>query len=94
MERETILDEPEVEGEERRALRLLLGGRKLRGRKLGRIALAKLLREGDEAEDDEMEEEEGGEERRALRVLLGGRKLRRGKLRRLVLAHLLKERAA
>jgi hypothetical protein len=33
MEPETSVDEPEVEREERRALRLLLGGRKLRGRR-------------------------------------------------------------
>ena len=83
METETSVDEPEVEGEERRALRMLLGGRMLRGRKLRRLALAYLLREGDEAEDDDMEEDEGGgEERRALRLLLGGRMLRGRKLRR------------
>ena len=46
MEPETIVDEPEVENEERQALRLLLGGRMLRGRKLRRLALAYLLREG------------------------------------------------
>jgi hypothetical protein len=94
METESILDEPEVENEERQALRLLLGGRMLRGRKLRRLALAYLLGEGDEAEDNNMEEEEGGEERRALRMLIGGRRLRGRKLRRLVLAHLLRERAA
>jgi hypothetical protein len=93
VETESILDEPEVENEERQALRLLLGGRMLRGRKLRRLALAYLLGEGDEAEDDNMEEE-GGEERRALRMLIGGRRLRGRKLRRLVLAHLLRERAA
>ena len=90
---ERIVDEPEGESEERRALRLLLGGRMLRRRKLGRLALARLLREGDEGEDDEMEEDEG-EERRALRLLLGGRMMRGRKLRRLALAHLLRERAA
>ena len=45
METESILDEPEVENEERQALRLLLGGRMLRGRKLRRLVLAHLLRE-------------------------------------------------
>ena len=45
MEPETIVDEPEVEDEERRALRLLLGGRMLRRRKLRRLVLAHLLRE-------------------------------------------------
>ena len=94
MEPETIVDEPEVENEERQALRLLLGGRMLRGRKLRRLALAYLLRGGDEGEEDDMEEEEGGEERRALRMLIGGRTLRGRKLRRLVLSHLLRERAA
>ena len=95
MEPDISVDQPEVEGEERRALRLLLGGRTLRGRKLRRIALAYLLREGDEAEDDdteESEEEGGGEERRALRLLLGARTLRGRKLRRLALAKLLGER--
>ena len=88
METETNVDEPEVEGEERRALRLLLGGRMLRSRKLRRLALAYLLREGDEGEDDDTEEDEGGgEERRVLRMLLGGRMLRRRRLRRLGLAH-------
>jgi hypothetical protein len=45
MEPETIVDEPEVENEERRALRLLVGGQILRRRKLRRIVLAHLLRE-------------------------------------------------
>ena len=92
METETNVDEPEVEGEERRALRLLLGGRMLRNRKLRRLALAYLLREGDEGEEDDTEEDEGGgEERRALRMLLGGRMMRRRQMRRLGLAQLLRE---
>jgi hypothetical protein len=67
----------------------------MRGRKLRRLALAQLLRGGEEGEFEEgEEEEEGGEERRALRMLIGARGLRRRKLRRLVLAHLLRERAA
>ena len=95
MDPENIVDEPETGDEERRAIRLLLGGRTLRRRKLRRLALAHLLNEGGEgAEDDEMEEDEGGEEQRAIRMLLGGRTLRRRKLRRLALAHLLRERAA
>jgi len=93
MEPETIVDEPETEDEERRALHMLLGGRMLRRRKLRRLALAHLLREGDEGEEDDMEDEDS-EERRTLRLLLGGRMLRRRKLRRLALAYLLRERAA
>jgi len=45
MQSATIADEPEIEGEEQRALRMLLGGRGLRRRKLRRLALAHLLRE-------------------------------------------------
>src|SRR6516162_4467716 len=97
-ERESILNESEGDGEERRALRLLLGGRAVRRGRLRRLALAHLLREGgedgDEADDDEADDdgEGGGEERRLLRLLIGGRMLRRRRLRRLVLAHLLRER--
>jgi hypothetical protein len=56
MEPESILDEPEGESEERRALRLLFGGRMLRRRRMRRLLLAHLLRQGDDIEDDEMEE--------------------------------------
>src|SRR6516162_5518341 len=93
-ERESILNESEGDGEERRALRLLLGGRAVRRGRLRRLALAHVLRERDEDDDDEADDdgEGGGEERRRLRLLIGGRMLRRRRLRRLVLAHLLRER--
>ena len=99
MEAESAVDEPEIEGEDGRVLKMLLGGRGLRRRKLRRLVLAHLLREGregDEGEQGEMDEEggEGGEERQIVRLLLGGRMLRRRKLRRMALAHLLRERAA
>ena len=44
MEAEKIIDEQEGEGEERRALRLLLGGKLLRKRRMRRLLLAGLLR--------------------------------------------------
>ena len=50
MEAERIVDEPEGESEERRALRLLLGGKMLRKRRLRRLLLAHLLRQGDDVE--------------------------------------------
>jgi hypothetical protein len=61
-----------------------------------RLALAHLLRDEDEGEDDDAiyDDEGEGDERRALRALIGGRGLRRRRLRRLALAHLLRERAA
>ena len=97
MEKESAVHEPETEGEDREVLRMLLGGRALRRRKLRRLVLAHLLREGhegDEIEEEEGEEEGGGEERQIVRLLLGGRMLRRRRLRRLALAHLLQDRAA
>ena len=39
MEAESAVDEPEVEGEDRRILKMLLGGRMLRRRKLRRLSL-------------------------------------------------------
>ena len=42
MEAEKIIDEQEGEGEERRALRLLLGGKLLRKRRMRRLLLANL----------------------------------------------------
>jgi hypothetical protein len=69
----------------------------LRRRRLRRLLLAHLIREGregDEVEEGEGEEEGGGDERQIVRLLLGGRMLRRRKLRRLALAHLLQEERA
>lgn len=40
MESESAVDEPEIEGEDGRLLKMLLGGRGLRRRKLRRLALA------------------------------------------------------
>ena len=98
METETNIDEHEMEGEDRRVLKMLLGGRGMRRSKLRRLAVAHLLhegREGYENEEDETEEEGGGnEERQIVRLLFGGRMLRRNKLRKLAIAHLLRERAA
>ena len=100
MEAESAVNELETEGtegEDREVLRMLLGGRGLRRRKLRRLLLAHLIREGregDEVGEEEGEEEGGGEERQLVRLLLGGRMLRRRKLRRLALAHILQERAA
>ena len=51
MEKETAIHEPEAEGEDREVLRVLLGGRGLRRRKLRRLMLANLLREGNEPEE-------------------------------------------
>jgi hypothetical protein len=45
MEREGLLDELDDGGEERRLLRLLLGGRLRRRRGLRRLGLARLLRD-------------------------------------------------
>ena len=101
MEKESAIHEPETEGEDREVLKMLLGGRGLRRRKLRRLALAHLIREGREGGEEvegeegvEGEEEGGGEERQIVRLLLGGRMLRRRKLRRIALAQLLQERAA
>src|SRR5436190_8747907 len=96
MEAERIVDEPQGESEERRALRVLLGGRILRKRRMRRLLLAHLLRQEGEAEDDETEAEddetegEEGDDQQTLRMLIGGRALR-GRKRRLALAHLLRE---
>src|SRR5262245_29850378 len=91
METERLLDEPESGSEESRAIRALFGGRIMRKRRMRRLLLTHLLRQGDESEDDEFEDEEGGDERETLRALIGGRAIRRNKLRRLALAHLLRE---
>ena len=92
---------------ERRLVRLLIGSRMLRRRRVRRAVIAHLLKErgegeGDEGEGDEAEgDEDGGEdggveggdtERRLVRLLIGSRMLRRRRVRRALLAHLLKER--
>ena len=45
MEKESAIHESETEGKDREVLRMLLGGRMLRRRKLRRLALAHLLQE-------------------------------------------------
>jgi hypothetical protein len=96
--------EPEDEDElgeggdsERRLMRLLIGSRILRRRRVRRTLLAHLLRESGEAEGDEDEGEdefgEGGDKEHHLLRLLGGQGIRqRSRARRLLMAHLLRER--
>jgi hypothetical protein len=63
----------------------------LRRRRLRRLALAHLLKERGEGDDEAEDDEEGdGEDRRLVRLLLGGRMLRRRRLHRLALTHLLR----
>jgi hypothetical protein len=77
-------------------MRLLIGSRILRRRRVRRTLLAHLLRESGEAEDeDEGEDEfgEGGDKEHHLLRLLGGQGIRqRSRARRLLMAHLLRER--
>jgi hypothetical protein len=91
MEAERIVDEPEGESEERRAVKALLGGRMFRKRRMRRLLLTHLLRQGDEIEENEGDDEES-DDRQVLRMLIGGRAMRRGKLRRLALTQFLRER--
>jgi hypothetical protein len=89
-------------GEDRRLVRLLVGSRMLRRRRVRRALLAKLIRDrsetGDEGEEDDDEiGEEGGEEgsdrdRKFLRLVMGSRILRRRRVRRALLAKLIRAR--
>src|SRR5215471_1253149 len=75
--------------------RLAVGACGMRRRRLSRALLARLIGDRDEAEDYDLEGEEGeGEEegKRVVRLLIGSRLLRRRRLRNLLLAHLLRER--
>src|SRR5678815_2347347 len=92
METENIVDEQEVGGEEGRALRVLLGGRILRKKRIRRALLAHLLRQEDEVEDNEVDDEEGGDEQQLLRLIVGGRAMKRRKLKQLTIAQLLRNR--
>ena len=81
-------------------MRLLIGSRLLRRRRLRRMLLAHLLRARGEAQEagdeDESEDElaEGGDgDHRLMRLLIGSRLLRRRRARRMLLAHLLRERS-
>ena len=74
--------------------RLAVGGRAMRRRRLNRALLARLIGDRYDAEDEDVEGEEGDEAegRRIMRLLIGSRLLRRRRLRNLLLAHLLRER--
>jgi hypothetical protein len=91
-------DAEEGEGGERKLVRLLIGSRILRRRRVRRALLAHLVRERGEAEDEDVEGDEetaddgAGRERRIIRLLIGSRLLRRRRARRALLAHLLRER--
>jgi hypothetical protein len=88
------------ETEDRNIVRLLIGSRMLRRRRLRNLLLAHLLREKGEAEDEGEEYDEGageeGEEddRGIVKLLVASRMLRRRRFRKLVLAHLLREKDA
>ena len=77
---------------EKEIVKLLIGSRMLRRRRIRNLLLAHLLREGRERDDDD-EDEGGGEEHRLARLLIAGGMLRRRRVRRLLLARLLKERS-
>jgi hypothetical protein len=98
--------EEESGDEDRKLLRLVLGSRILRKRRVRRALIAKLLRDrsGAETDDDELDDdvdesdddvgEEGGDsERKFLRLLVGSRILRKRRVRRALLAKLLKDRS-
>src|SRR5262245_33321002 len=82
--------------EERRLVRMLVGGSMIRRRRLRPLLLAHLFRDTrSEEEGEEESEREGGatdEERRLVRLLIGRNIMRRRRLRRLLLAHILSER--
>jgi len=100
-------DEDEGTGEEaqegsdteRRLIKLLIGSRMLKRRRLRRMLIAHLLREkaesGEEDEGEEAEGEESGQdgEHRLLKLLIASRWLRRRRVRRALIAHLVRERS-
>src|SRR4030095_4056180 len=76
--------------------KILAGGKMVRGKRLRRLLIARLLRdrgddEGDTVED--IDEEGGGDEDHRLARLLVGRGARRRRLRRLLVAGLIRNRA-
>ena len=77
--------------DEKHIMRLLVGGRMLRRRRIRNLLLAHLLREGQEHEDD-AGDEGGSDDHRLARLLIGGGLMRRRGRRRMALAHLLGER--
>ena len=84
---------------ERRLVRLLVGSRMLKRRRVRRALLGHLLRERSEAEDEDVDDEEdieaegsGEKERKLVRLLIASRMLQRRRVRRALVAHLLRER--
>ncbi len=82
-----------------RVVRLLVGGRMGKNRRLRRLLLAHLLKErmeGGEQDDEDIDSDEGEEntdrERKLVKLLVVGRLQRHRQLRRLLLAHFLKQR--
>jgi len=69
-------------------VRLLIGSRMLRRRRIRTLLLAHLLREGQEREDEDGDEG-GSEDHRLARLLIGGGIARRGRKRRMLAARLL-----
>jgi hypothetical protein len=102
-------EDEEDEGEEgsdeegpdkgRKLVRLLVGSRLLRRRRVRRALLAHLLSERGEAEEDGEDEHEdefaarGDGDHRLIRLLIGSRILQRRRARRMLVAHLLRERS-
>jgi len=92
---EEVDDESEEDGGEREGkfIRLVIGSRILRRRRVRRAVLAHLLKERAEAGTESDEEEDVGEEgadleREVARLLVGGRVMKRRRLRRALAHHL------
>ena len=89
------------EGGSEKLVRLLLGGRLRRNRRLRRLLFARLLKErmegGEEEDEDDEGDVDGGEGNERARKLVGllvvGRTRRHRQLRRLLAAHLAREKA-
>jgi transposase len=82
---------PEGGGQdEKKIVRLLMGSRILRRRRMRNLLLAHVLREGREQDDND---DDGGEERRLVRLLIRGGIVRRRRMRCRLLARLLAQRA-
>ena len=103
---EDVGEDEETGDDDRKLLRLVLGSRMLRRRRVRRALIARLIRERSEGEgdveefdddvdegDDDIDEEGGGRDRKFLRLLVASRILRKRRVRRALLAKLLRERA-
>jgi len=89
--------EEETGDDEQNIVRLLVGSRMLRRRRIRNLLLAHILRErstGDDEEGDVTDDEGGSEggDGQLMKVLIGSRLLRRRRARRMLLAHLLRSR--